>query len=215
MRKRRVGVTARSRQNVGGQVTGTLQFDAEMAAPLELRTPTGTCGGSCNQSADGSMATMAQESTGRMQSEASWQGKRMGRYGRRGARNARTRRCLILRQGASPLRPLPPFPRESVYQNGSNRSRVRKPRKNGAPLTDRIRSEEATEMRERGPTVRRAAHPLGAATLTKATGGWCAGRAMRLRLILRQGASPLRPPNFPLDREGPSHGSRDRNSTVS
>src|SRR6266576_1558851 len=61
MRKRRVGVTARSRQNEGNQVTGTLQFGAEMAAPLEMRTPAGTCGGSCNQSADGSMATKARE----------------------------------------------------------------------------------------------------------------------------------------------------------
>ena len=59
MRKRRVGVTARSRQNDGNQATGALQFVTEMAAPLELRTPAGTCGGSCNQSADGSMATMA------------------------------------------------------------------------------------------------------------------------------------------------------------
>ena len=58
---RRVGVTARSRQNEGNQVTGTLQFGAEMAAPLEMRTPAGTCGGSCNQSADGSMATKARE----------------------------------------------------------------------------------------------------------------------------------------------------------
>jgi hypothetical protein len=175
-----------------------------MAAPLELRTPIGTCGESCNQSADGSMATMAQESTGRMQSEASSQGKQMGRYGRRGALTARMRRCLILRQGASPLRPPPPFPRESVYQNGSNRSRVRKPRKNGAPLTDRFRSEETTEMRERGPRMR-GRNPTGCSLFDQGSGG-----TMRLRLILRQGASPLRPPNFPLDREGPSHGSRDR-----
>src|SRR5664279_2084167 len=34
MRKRRVGVTARSRQNDGNQATGTLQFVTEMAAPL-------------------------------------------------------------------------------------------------------------------------------------------------------------------------------------
>src|SRR3954471_1730944 len=44
MRKRRVGVTARSRQNDGSQATGTLQFVTEMAAPLEMRTPAGTCG---------------------------------------------------------------------------------------------------------------------------------------------------------------------------
>src|SRR5215471_17063925 len=44
MRKRRVGVTAKSRQNEGNQATGTLQFGTEMAAPLVWRTPTGTCG---------------------------------------------------------------------------------------------------------------------------------------------------------------------------
>src|SRR5664279_6390657 len=36
---------------------------------------------------------------------------------------------------------------------------------------------------------------------------------MRRCLILRQGASPLKPPNFPLDREWPSHGSRDRETS--
>ena len=42
MWKRRVGVTARSRQIVGNQVTGSLQVVTEMAAPSELRTPMGT-----------------------------------------------------------------------------------------------------------------------------------------------------------------------------
>src|ERR1700693_624481 len=42
MRKRRVEVTARSRQIVGSQATGFLQVDTEIAAPLELRTPMGT-----------------------------------------------------------------------------------------------------------------------------------------------------------------------------
>src|ERR1039457_6402243 len=44
----------------------------------------------------------------------------------------------------------------SMFQNGGNLSRVRKPRKTGAPLTDCFRSEETTEMRERGPLARRA-----------------------------------------------------------
>ena len=78
MRKRRVGVTARSRQNDGNPATGTQQFVTEMAAPLELRTPAGTCGGSCKQSADGSMATKARESTGRVQSEERSPGKERG-----------------------------------------------------------------------------------------------------------------------------------------
>jgi hypothetical protein len=70
MRKRRVGVTAKSRQNEGNQATGTLQFVTEMAAPLELRTPAGTCGKSCKSSADGSMATRARNITSRMKSES-------------------------------------------------------------------------------------------------------------------------------------------------
>jgi hypothetical protein len=37
---------------------------------------------------------------------------------------------------------------------------------------------------------------------------------MRRCLMLRQGAGPLRPPYFPLDREWPSHGSRDREGAV-
>src|ERR1039458_10088853 len=163
MRKRRVGVTARSRQIVGNQVTGTPQFATEIAAPLELRTPMGTCGEGRNQSADGSMVTMARELTGRMQSEKSRGGKqsmpgRVARFARR-ARCARMRRCLILRQGGKPPETPAPFPSESSFQNGGNLSRVRKPRNYSAPLTDFLRSEETTEMRERGPSARRPVLP--------------------------------------------------------
>ena len=38
-----------------------------------------------------------------------------------------------------------------MFQNGGSLSRVRKPRKNGAPLTASLRSESQTGMRERGP----------------------------------------------------------------
>src|ERR1039457_3592638 len=69
MRKRRVGVTARLRRIVGSRKSGFSQIVSEMAAPLELRTPTGTCGKGRNQSADGSMATKAQQSIGRIQSK--------------------------------------------------------------------------------------------------------------------------------------------------
>ena len=156
MRKRRVGVTARSRQNDGNQATGTVQFDTEMAAPLEMRTPAGTCGGSCKQSADGSMATKARESTGReCNPRKDRKGKETGV--RRGtARYARMRRCLKLRQGAKPPETPAPFPSTWMFQNGGNLSRVRKPRRHGAPLTDCHRSEDTTEMRERGPTAKRA-----------------------------------------------------------
>ena len=106
------------------------------------------------------MATRARESTGRMQSQGEFAGERTGRdTGGRRARNARMRRRLILRQGASPLRPPAPFPSGSRFQNGGNLSRVRKPRNNGAPLTNPLRSEDATEMRERGPSAKRAVRP--------------------------------------------------------
>ena len=203
MRRRRVGVTARSRRNDGNQATGTPQFVTEMAAPLELRTPTGTSGGSCKQSADGSMATMARETTGRSQSEERSQGERDWEV-ERTARNARMRRCLMLRQGASPLRPPAPFPSGPMFQNGGNLSRVRKPRRNGAPLTDCHRSEETTEMRERGPTVRAGRSSSGGGAL-------CAHEALP---HTPSGGKPPETPNFPLDRGWPSHGSRDREGAI-
>ena len=182
MRKRRVGVTARSRQSVGNQVTGTPQIDTEMAALLELRTPKGTCGESCNQSADGSMVTMARELTDRMQSEKSGEGKRAWP----GKSALRAHEALPhTPPGGKPPETPAPFPSESSFQNGGNLSRVRKPRNNSAPLTDSHRSDEATEMRERGPSARRARYAR-----------------MRRCLILRQGASPLRPRSFRLTGRG-------------
>src|ERR1035441_10824056 len=115
MRRRRVGVTARSGQIVGSQATGTLQVDTEMAAPLELRTPMGTCGEGRNQSADGSMATMAQESTSRMQSEKSSLEKRekgISPPRRSGARErAHEAPPHTPPGGQAPENPRPPFPR--------------------------------------------------------------------------------------------------------
>ena len=155
MRRRRVGVTARSRQNVGNQATGALQFGTEMAAPLELRTPAGTCSGSCKQSADGSMATQARGSQpAEERSKESMPKGGSDDRGGSGALEARMRRRLKHRQGASPLRPPAPFPSGTRFQNGGNPSRVRKPRNIGAPLTDSHRSEERAEMRERGPSAR-------------------------------------------------------------
>ena len=187
MRRRRVGVTARSRQNVGNRATGTLQFVTEMAAPLELRTPAGTCGRKGRkQSADGSMATMAREVNGQKNNPGSNRRERWSPGGT-GAPEARMRRCLNLRQGASPLRPPAPFPSGSRFQNGGDQSRVRKPRKYGAPLTDPLRSEDIAEMRERGLLAKAGEHsecePAGTARYAR----------MRRCLILRQGASPLKP----------------------
>lgn len=103
-----------------------------------------------------------------------------------GALEARMRLCLILRQGASPLRPPAPFPSGSRFQNGGNLSRVRKPRNNGAPLTDTLRSEDIAEMRERG-LLGRAREP---SIYAKGTARYA---RMRRCLILRQGAGPLKP----------------------
>jgi hypothetical protein len=161
MRKRRVGVTARSREIVGNQETGTLQIDAEMAAPLELRTPNGTCGEGCKQSADGSMVTMARETNegqNPIREEVGGEERVGGEKRAEGAHEA----LPHTPPGGKPPETLAPFPSESSIQNGGNRSRVRKPRNNSAPLTDSLRSEETTEMRERGPSVRRPASRVNA-----------------------------------------------------
>jgi hypothetical protein len=54
-------------------------------------------------------------------------------------------------RGTSPLRPPAPFPCRLIVRNGPHRSRVRKPRRNRAPLTDAARSEDFPWIRERGP----------------------------------------------------------------
>ena len=151
MRKRRVGVTARSQRIVGSQATGWPQVASEMAAPLELRTPKGTAAKAAS-SADGSMATMARESTGRSQfNDESTGGERTEIRRGGGARYARMRRCLMLRQGACPLRPRPPFPRKpfsrrpKICQGYASRAQTRRALDRFPPFRS------STEMRERGP----------------------------------------------------------------
>jgi hypothetical protein len=188
MRKRRVGVTARSRQNDGNQATGTLQFVTEMAAPLELRTPAGTCGGSCKQSADGSMATMARgeingqknNPTGTRAREKGWSRRVTGRAGRAHEALPHTP------PGGKPPETPAPFPSGFRFQNGGNLSRVRKPRNYSAPLTDSLRSEDMAEMRERGLLAR-------PESIEYTQRGRARYARMRRCLILRQGASPLKP----------------------
>jgi hypothetical protein len=137
MQKRRVGVTAWSRRIESKQATGSTQVATEIAAPLELRTPMGTAGhGPAHESADGSRAITAQESTtgskpsGQQASRAMRRREQAvhgsagtGTKVRHGARDARMRRCLILRQGASPLRPPAPFP--SFFQLAEGRKIVK------------------------------------------------------------------------------------------
>jgi hypothetical protein len=201
MRKRRVGVTARSRQNDGNQATGTLQFVTEMAAPLELRTPAGTCGGSCKPSADGSMASKAREVNGQKNDPRSVsQGKEM----ERGSGALRALEALPQTPpGGKPPETPAPFPWALILQNGVNPSRVRKPRRSGAPLTDRLRPEERAGMRERGP--------CGQGQARAPTGG--RDGALRAHEALPHappGGKPPETPDFPLDTGWPSHGSRDR-----
>ena len=142
-------MTARSRQIVGSPATGSPQIGTEIAAPLELRTPMGTVATVTNR------VRMEARRQGRGSQSAEDSFKEMveneGRDGLVGsAPGARMRRCLKLRQGASPLRPPAPFPSGSRFQNGRHQERVRKPRKSGAPLTDARHSEDWTGMRERG-----------------------------------------------------------------
>ena len=186
MRKRRVGATARSRRIVGKRATGSPQIATEMAAPLELRTPMGTAAKAAIRVR---MEAWRQWRSGvRRRKEIGMnpeeRGRRSGTGGR--ARYARMRRCLKLRQGASPLRPPAPFPSGTRFQNGGSPSRVRRPRNTSAPLTDSHRSEESTEMRERGPSARRE-------SMADRQGGTARYARMRRCLILRQGARPLKP----------------------
>ena len=132
MWKRRVGVTARLRRIDGNSVMGFPQIASEMAAPPERRTPKGTAAQAAirvrmeawrqwrwSQLGEGSQKSVQRRTESGITGSPRW-GIRPGDaricYSvarKRGARNARMRRCLKLRQGASPgaspLRP-PPWP---------------------------------------------------------------------------------------------------------
>src|SRR5437879_4760750 len=79
---RRVGVTARLRQIGGNQVTGSPQIATEMAGSTPcIKNTNGHRSSELRQSADGSMATVALESTDRRQSENGNTGQRNGAPG--------------------------------------------------------------------------------------------------------------------------------------
>jgi hypothetical protein len=182
MRKRRVGVTAGSRQIVGSQETGSLQIDAEMAAPLELRTPMGTCGEGLQSECGWKHGDNGAEDKRRAESNP----RREGRGRERGPGEERAEGAHEALPhtppGGKPPETRAPFPSESSIQNGGNRSRVRKPRNNSAPLTDSLRSEKTTEMRERGAFGKTGGIPH--------RGGGARYARMRRCLKLRQGAKP-------------------------
>lgn len=186
MRKRRVGVTARSRQNDGNQATGTLQFGTEMAAPLELRTPAGTLRRKLQKECGWKHGDIGARRSQRAEERSR---ERMPEK-RDGAGNGARRALEALPQtppGGKPPETPAPFPWTVILQNGVNPSRVRKPRRSGAPLTDCHRSEDLAGMRERGPCGQ------GQAPATTGGEGRRAYARMRRCLILRQGARPLGP----------------------
>jgi len=156
MQKRRVEVTARSREIVGNQATGTPQIDTEIAAPLVLRTPMGTVAAATTECGWKRGDTDAKDNRAEDSSEETAENPRDNEDCEGGrAPQARMRRCLILRQGASPLRPPAPFPSALIVRKGGNLSRVRFAGKHQPPLTDCLPSEDnIPAMRERGPTDR-------------------------------------------------------------
>jgi hypothetical protein len=159
MRKRRVGVTARSRQIVGYQATGTPQIDLEIAAPLELRTPTGTRGKDHDQSADGSVAKWRKSQSAENSSKEMVEDRGEDREVRCGQRARRAHEALP----QTPPRGKPPetrapFPSTSSLRKGGNPSRVRKPRPKRAPLTASLPSPETSLIRGKGGQRKSALH---------------------------------------------------------
>src|SRR5580698_1084815 len=131
----------------------------------------------------GNRAESSSEETGI--SEESWIQPR----GTSALKAARMRRCLKLRQGASPLRPPAPFPSNCIIRRGARVSRVRYAGQLRAALDTLapLRRKPLPYIRERGPSERR---PLTDSSVTTLEG------------------SPGK--NYFLDSRRPSHGSPER-----
>jgi hypothetical protein len=207
MRKRRVGVTARSREIVGQQATGALQIDAEIAAPLVSRTPKGTVAEATTECGwkRGDTNTGAKDNRAESSSEAMVENRGAnGDCGGGGAPQARMRRCLILRQGASPLRPPAPFPSALIVRKEGPLSRVRYAGKNRPPLTEGLPSKDNIPvMRERGPTDR--AHIVPPVGRVRSLSRPAAARALRAHEAL-----PHAPPGGQAPPETPDTGGAGR-----
>ena len=67
-----------------------------------------------------------------------------------GAPNGRIEALPQTPPGGKPPETPPPFACQSIFQNGGDMSRVRRPRKNCAPLTAPLRSETQPNIRQRG-----------------------------------------------------------------
>jgi hypothetical protein len=176
MRKRRVGVTARSRRIVGNQATGTPQIASEIAAPLVSRTPRGTVAAATTE-----CGWKRGDTTGVPDNRAEGSSGEMGIGQESGIRpkgtsalEARMRRCLKLRQGASPLRPPAPFPLHWIIRKGGGLSRVRCAGQKRAAL-------------DRPP-------PFRTNCLTRGKGGLSAAAFVGLPLVGNQPKQSSRPP---------------------
>jgi len=186
MGKRRVEVTARSRRIVGKQETDFPQIVAEMAAPLEARTPIGTAAKAAIRV--------------RMEAWRQWRGRtpagassRNGRDGARGAHEALPHTS----PGGKPPETPAPFPWCIDCTQGSKSVKVSLRRHTSPPLTHSLPCQQRpTEMRERGPSQTAASYlPL---------------------VGNRQHCPRGRPKKrFVLDTDRPSHGSRDRQRSAS
>jgi hypothetical protein len=203
MRKRRVGVTARSRLIVGNQATGTPQIDSEIAAPLVSRTPRGTvaaatteCGWKRGDTTTGAKDNRAENRSGEIAERGEKAGLPKMRGGQRA--DARMRRCLILRQGDEP--PETPGPLSLGLDCTEGRKSVKGSlrRQHRPPLTDFLPSEDNTSNDEgKGAYGRgRLMPPVGRQpTRIKASGR---PRALRAHEALPHtppgGQAPLKPP---------------------
>ena len=151
MRKRRVGVTARSRQIEGKQATGSPQVETEMAAPLELRTPMGTAAKAANRVR---MEAWRQWRGSQSAEDSSEMDKGVGEHrgpGRQRAWGALEALPQTPPGGKPPETPGPLsldprfYGSEEICQGFA--SRAHKP---GAPLTDSLAPQRITGIRERG-----------------------------------------------------------------
>jgi len=173
-------VTAGSRQaSRGSEQSGTPQAATEMAAPLCIENTKGhrgagrraECGWkygeqwrwrrAAKQARDTMKITCRSEAARRWRSgewPCSYAGWRARSWKNRGqfyaAQKARGKERGALprepRQGGYPPGPPGPFPLFAMFQNGPRRQGFAAPRKKRAPLTAAGRSENPTEIRERG-----------------------------------------------------------------
>src|SRR5271157_2572267 len=195
MRKRRVGVTARSRLVVENQAIGTPQTASEMAAPLVSRTPMGT------------VAT-AKNECGWKHGGYFWREKQSGSepFGQngkdrpiRGAARYRAHEALPhTPPGGEPPETPGPFPCTSIIGKGGNLSRVRFAGQNQAAL------DSFPPFRRN--TFQRSGKGASGNDLSRAS-PWSAGQASQSFRPTVQGI-------FSIDRGRPSHGSRDRKGAV-